>query len=72
MCVLMMSHYQEMIKLWLSLVTNHCVSVVFVQHVSCLVVHGCRALIRSMTMKKAKRVRADGLGAVKDGHGGLD
>jgi hypothetical protein len=43
-----------------------------VQHFSCLVVYRCGALIRSTAMEKVKRVRADGLGAVKDGHGGLD
>ena len=38
-----------------------------VQYVSWLVVRGRGALRQSTTMEKVKRVRADGLGAVKDG-----
>jgi hypothetical protein len=43
-----------------------------VQYFSWLVVCRCGALIQSTAMEKVKRVRADGLGVVKDGHGGLD
>jgi hypothetical protein len=43
-----------------------------VQYFSWLVICRCEALIQSMAMEKVKRVCADGLGAVKDGYGGLD
>ena len=63
----MTGDYQEMIKLWLSLDTNHGMSVVFVQHISWLMVHRCRAQRQLMAMEEVRtderlRPRDQGLG----------
>jgi hypothetical protein len=57
----MMSDRWEMIKLRLSLESNHGVSVVLCNSLFVVLVCRCEARRRSMTMVKFKRVHVDGL-----------
>jgi hypothetical protein len=73
-CVRMMSDCQEMNGLWFSAETNHSMSwCCSTSLLSCDVQVLCECALRQSTaIQKVKRVCADGLGEVKNGHGDLD